>query len=143
LLARPPLDDWFRHAELVEPMLSWSLPLAGEREPLHGDGVVLVGDAAGLVDPFWGHGIDSAMLSGRYAATAIAEALSHGDFDGDALGRYSDCVHDYFEATWQSRRGLRSQIRVLNNLLGITPLEHFQRWLGESGEVHDGRRRAV
>jgi menaquinone-9 beta-reductase len=141
-LGRPPLDEWFRYAELVEPMLSWSLPLAGEPEPLHGDGFVLVGDAAGLVDPFWGHGIDSAMVSGRFAAMAVAEALSRGDSDGDALARYSKSVHDYYDSTWQGRRGLRSQIRVLNSLLGITPLEHFQRWLGESGEVHDGKLRA-
>jgi flavin-dependent dehydrogenase len=101
-------------------MLSWSLPLAGEPEPLHGDGFVLVGDAAGLVDPFWGHGIDSAMVSGRFAAMAVAEALSRGDSDGDALARYSKSVHDYYDSTWQGRRGLRSQIRVLNSLLGIT-----------------------
>lgn len=131
-LHEQPLSDWFRGAELVEPLLSWSLPLAGEGDPLHGDGVVLVGDAAGLVDPFWGHGIDSAMVSGRLAAETIARALAQGDSSADALGGYSDAVHAHFAATWRARRGLGAQIRALNALLGATPLDHFRRWLGES-----------
>lgn len=131
IFARPPLDEWFRRAELVEPLLSWSLPLAGDAEPLHGDGFVLVGDAAGLVDPFWGHGIDSAMVSARLAMETIADALRHGHATSDVLAGYSAAVYERFDAAWQARRGLRSQIRVLTDLLGITPLEHFQKWLGE------------
>jgi len=100
LLQRHPLAESFQHAELLEPLLSWSLPLANEREPLHGEGFVLVGDAAGLVDPFWGHGIDSAMVSGRLSARAIADAVVLGASGGDALGAYSDSVHERFESSW-------------------------------------------
>jgi hypothetical protein len=81
-------------------------------------------------------------VSGRFAANAIAHALSRGDAEGDALARYSESVYDYFEAAWQSRRRLRSQLRVLTSLLGVTPLEHFQKWLGVSGTGNDEERRA-
>ncbi len=43
--------------------------------------VVLVGDAAGLVDPITGEGIAYAMLSGHYAALAAQRAIETGDFD--------------------------------------------------------------
>ena len=40
------------------------------------DGVLLAGDAAGLVDPITGEGIVYAMQSGFYAAQSILDALS-------------------------------------------------------------------
>ena len=39
---------------------------------------MLVGDAAGLVDPFTGGGIDLAVRSGRIAGEACAEAFRSG-----------------------------------------------------------------
>jgi flavin-dependent dehydrogenase len=130
LLGRSPLRERLQGAEPVGRSVSWSLPLAMDLEPLHGDGFVLVGDAAGLVDPFWGHGIDSAMVSGKLAATAIAEALSGGNREERALQGYTDAVRNEFDAMWQSSQALQSQIATLNRLLGATPLEHIQRSLG-------------
>jgi menaquinone-9 beta-reductase len=39
------------------------------------NGAIVVGDAAGLVDPFTGEGIDTALVSGQYAAEALDSAL--------------------------------------------------------------------
>ena len=41
--------------------------------------MVLVGDAAGVVDPFTGEGIYFALRTGRMAAEAIKRALKRGD----------------------------------------------------------------
>ncbi len=46
--------------------------------------VLLVGDAAGLVDPLTGEGIHSAVVSGQAAAAAILSVM-HAGADGDAL----------------------------------------------------------
>jgi flavin-dependent dehydrogenase len=46
------------------------------RRPLYADGLLLIGDAAGLVSPFNGEGIAQAMASGRLAADAIVCALA-------------------------------------------------------------------
>jgi flavin-dependent dehydrogenase len=43
------------------------------------DRILMVVDAAGLIDPVRGVGMDSAALSGRLAAQAILRAMSHGD----------------------------------------------------------------
>ncbi len=52
----------------------------------HGEGVVLVGDAAGLVDPFTGEGIHPALRSGTLAAEVLDGALRSGGADLGAYG---------------------------------------------------------
>lgn len=56
----------------------WALPSPSLRRPTIGDGVMLVGDAAGFVDPFTGHGIHNAVASGVLAAGAASRALDTG-----------------------------------------------------------------
>jgi flavin-dependent dehydrogenase len=51
---------------------------ASRHPPLH-RGVLFVGDAAGLVNPFNGEGIDYAMESGQLAAEAGLAVLESGD----------------------------------------------------------------
>jgi hypothetical protein len=53
-----------------------------------GDGLVLVGDAAGLINSLNGEGIQYALLSARWAAETIGEALAAGDASREALAPY-------------------------------------------------------
>jgi geranylgeranyl reductase family protein len=55
--------------------------------PLHGEGVVVAGDAASLCDPFLAEGLRPALLSGCRAASAIDHWLAG---DAGALAGYSD-----------------------------------------------------
>jgi flavin-dependent dehydrogenase len=48
------------------------------RQPHYGSGLLLVGDAGGMVNPFNGEGIAYAMESGALAAEVIAQALARG-----------------------------------------------------------------
>src|SRR5207248_3243800 len=50
------------------------IPLWDSHDVAHGP-VALLGDAAGLADPFFGEGIASALASGRLAADASIRAL--------------------------------------------------------------------
>ena len=50
-------------------------PMAFNRAPQYADGLLLVGDAAGMVNPFNGEGIAYALESGGYAAEAVIQAL--------------------------------------------------------------------
>jgi geranylgeranyl reductase family protein len=52
------------------------------------DGLLLVGEAAGLVNPINGEGVDYALESGLLAARAISEALAAGDLSGRRLAAY-------------------------------------------------------
>ncbi len=83
---------------LTKPNFSGSLLLNGgawfdpTRRPIDkmvGNGVVLVGDAACLVNPIHGGGIGPSMLSGFLAGQTIAEALEKGAADEKALWLYN------------------------------------------------------
>jgi len=75
LAEHPSLKDRFKHAVMEGPVQGMGLPLAIKRHPLSGEGYLLIGDAAHLIDPFTGEGISHAMISGTYAADVAAEAL--------------------------------------------------------------------
>ncbi len=75
----PAFRDRFADAKEVEGSFrGWLLPLGSKHRRIHGDGWLLVGDAAALIDPFSGEGIGNAMVSGRLAALTIHEALAAG-----------------------------------------------------------------
>ncbi|PHX75182.1 MAG: FAD-dependent oxidoreductase [Actinobacteria bacterium] len=64
--------------EMVGPIRGAALPMGFNRTPHFHQGMLLVGDAGGMVNPFNGEGIAYAMESGRIAAETIAEALASG-----------------------------------------------------------------
>jgi flavin-dependent dehydrogenase len=70
----------------------WQLPCGSERRPLAGPGWMLVGDAAGLVDPFSGEGISNAMHSAQLAADVAAQALGAGTAGNGGLRGYEERV---------------------------------------------------
>ncbi|MDQ3695794.1 MAG: FAD-dependent oxidoreductase [Chloroflexota bacterium] len=59
---------------------------------LYGDGVVVVGDAAGFVNPLNREGVNLAMLSGKLAACAIAEAIGRDNLSAASLSRYRELL---------------------------------------------------
>jgi electron transfer flavoprotein-quinone oxidoreductase len=61
---------------------------------IYGDGVLVVGDAAGFVNPLNREGANLAMLSGKLAAQAIAEATERDDFSAAGLSRYRELLDD-------------------------------------------------
>ena len=48
------------------------------RQPLYADGLLLVGDSGGMVNPFNGEGIDYALEAARVGAELVAQALARG-----------------------------------------------------------------
>ncbi|MFV0458090.1 MAG: geranylgeranyl reductase family protein [Actinomycetales bacterium] len=78
-----------------------ALPMAFNRTPAYTRGLLLLGDAGGMVNPFNGEGIAYAMESARLAAEVVVQALARPDEAGreralqnypavlaDALGSY-------------------------------------------------------
>ena len=61
----------------------------------HCDGFMLLGDAAGLVDPFTGEGIGNAMESGKIAAETIIEAKKVNDYSKGCLSTYDEKLWNY------------------------------------------------
>jgi geranylgeranyl reductase family protein len=83
--ALPGLGDRLRRARRVGPVRVLG-PLAYRVTPPRDDGVVLVGDAAGFLDPFTGEGIYAALRSAEVAAEVGGRAIRAGDLSARALG---------------------------------------------------------
>jgi geranylgeranyl reductase family protein len=78
MAATPP--DWQMSEETADgPILGAALPMGFNRVPHYTQGVMLVGDSGGMVNPFNGEGIAYAMESGALAAEVAVQALAEPD----------------------------------------------------------------
>jgi geranylgeranyl reductase family protein len=71
-----PAEWQFDEAHAKGPVRGAALPMGFNRQPHYQDGLILIGDAAGAVNPFNGEGIAYAMESGRIAAEVAVQALA-------------------------------------------------------------------
>ena len=77
-LDNTPAEWGFRPENMTAPVRGAALPMGFNRQPHYVRGLLLVGDAGGMVNPFNGEGIAYALESGEIAANAMAEAHYRG-----------------------------------------------------------------
>ncbi|HEU5144132.1 MAG TPA: geranylgeranyl reductase family protein [Dermatophilaceae bacterium] len=76
-------EEWTYNDEtMTQPIRGAALPMGFNRQPHYADGLMLVGDSGGMVNPFNGEGIAYAMESGRVAAEVVAHAFARADDAG-------------------------------------------------------------
>ena len=75
-LDNTPAEWGLREHNALGPTQGAALPMGFNRTPHYRDGVLLVGDSGGSVNPFNGEGIPYAMESGKFAAEATIQALA-------------------------------------------------------------------
>jgi len=72
-------EEWgFREANRTAPIRGAALPMGFNRKPHYADGLLLVGDSGGMVNPFNGEGIAYALEAAEMAADAIIQAVGRG-----------------------------------------------------------------
>ncbi len=70
-------DAWgLREENAAGPIGGAALPMGLSRTPIYRDGLVLVGDAGGMVNPFSGEGIAYALQSAALAAECVVQAMA-------------------------------------------------------------------
>jgi geranylgeranyl reductase family protein len=70
-------EEWgYVEENRTEPVRGAALPMGFNRTPHYFRGLLLAGDAAGMVNPFNGEGIPYAMESGEILARVVAQALA-------------------------------------------------------------------
>jgi len=84
----PVFKDRFANSKRISDLKSWLLPVNTKKPKAAGNGYVLVGDTASLIDPFMGEGIGNALTSGKLAAKTILAAFKENDFSEKSLSRY-------------------------------------------------------
>ena len=88
----PLFKERFAHATALEDVKGWNLPLASHHRKCYGNGFLLLGDAASLIDPLSGEGVGTAMISGKHAARVAMEAIAADDFSEKFLKRYDETL---------------------------------------------------
>ena len=75
-LAGMPAEWGFTEENRTQPIRGAALPMGFNRTPHYYNGLLLVGDAGGMVNPFNGEGIAYAMESGEILARTVTQALA-------------------------------------------------------------------
>jgi len=92
-------EEWgYTPDNMTGPIRGAALPMAFNRQPHYTRGLLLVGDAGGLVNPFNGEGIAYAMESGAIAAETIVQAHARATPSQRelALRRYPKVLKDTY-----------------------------------------------
>jgi geranylgeranyl reductase family protein len=93
----PSIQAMLSYARQVGPVKGYPLRVDFATSPTFADRVVLVGEAAGLVNPLSGEGIDYALESGKVAAEHIVSMFATGDFSPSNLELYDQALRQRFQ----------------------------------------------
>lgn len=105
----PVISKRFKNATIVNDAKLHGLPLGGH-EQISSDNVILLGDAAALIDPFTGEGIGNAMISGMLAADIINDNFEKKNYSATALKAYDEILY----------KRLKSELNLSQSMQDLT-----------------------
>jgi menaquinone-9 beta-reductase len=88
----PGVEEPWRDGEVTD-LIAGAMPLGTRASRRSGPGWLLIGDAAGFLDPFTGEGLHRALVSARLAAEVVEARLAGRSRD---LGAYDRAMRDRF-----------------------------------------------
>ncbi|MDX3188386.1 geranylgeranyl reductase family protein [Streptomyces sp. MN03-5084-2B] len=97
-------EEWgYREENAIGKVGGAGLPMGFNRTPHYRDGLLLLGDAGGMVSPFNGEGISAAMESAQIAAEVVVQALARreGPSRERALEAYPRAVGELMGGYYQ------------------------------------------
>jgi len=104
------LQQRLSHAERLGEFKGYPIRTDFPSHRVHGPGYLIVGEAAGLVNPITGEGIDLAMESGILAADVADVALRQGNVSAAMLRRYERTLRRRFGRMFRGLRFLRGRV---------------------------------
>lgn len=93
----PPLQQLLAGARQSGPIKGYPVRVDFARSPTFGERTMLVGEAAGLVNPVTGEGIDYALESGKTAAEHLSHMFALGDFSVKELTSYDKMLRQHYQ----------------------------------------------
>jgi geranylgeranyl reductase family protein len=88
-LDKPAIRERLKHGGVIRDVAIWQLNFGSQNKLQHAfDGALLIGDAAGFINPLTGGGIHNALISAELAAQTIDEAFQKGDVSRNGLINY-------------------------------------------------------
>lgn len=88
--------EWLNKGQVVD-MVSGGVSVSAPPEKVIKDGMMLVGDAARVVDPITGGGIANGMKQAKIAGEVAAKAVKEGDTSEEYLTEYEEKWRDRLE----------------------------------------------
>jgi geranylgeranyl reductase family protein len=127
------LKKRFKNATLMSKVNGFGLPIWTKKEPISGDGFVLCGDAASLIDPLQGHGIDKAIWSGILASKQIIKCFEKNNFSNDFLKEYDKMFYHQFGRvllrSYLLMKFILSFPRLFSLIFNLIPNQKVVNWL--------------
>lgn len=128
----PGVAPRFKHATPLEKTKGFALPVWVGKSAISGDRFMLCGDAASLIDPLQGHGIDKAMWSGLLAAKQAIRCFESNDFTARQMAQYDQWVYRKMGAELsRSSRMMRVFLKfpwMINVVVWIGQNRKFMQW---------------
>ena len=115
-----PAEWGFTEENRTEPIRGAALPMGFNRTPHYHEGMMLAGDAGGMVNPFNGEGIAYALESGEILARTIVQALAR-----DRAAETERVLAGYPAALSQAYGGYYTLGRQFVKLIGKPGLMRF------------------
>ena len=101
-LAMPAIKKRLLRGGQLRDVATWQLNFGSQKNLHHVfDGAILVGDAAGFINPLTGGGIHNALVSAELAAQVADDALQANDISRSKMQIYEQLCHDRM---WKSMR---------------------------------------
>ncbi len=119
----PEVAARFKNATALDEVKGFGLPLGSKKHNISGHRFMLCGDAASLIDPFSGEGIETAMESGKFAAEQIIKCNQVNNYSAAFLKAYDERVYKKmwgnFKNHYYLQRLLGNRIGLINTLVKI------------------------
>jgi geranylgeranyl reductase family protein len=117
---------YLRSAQQTSPIKGFPIRMDFHRSPIVGRRILLVGETAGLVNPFTGEGIDYALETAHIAVEQIHAAFQDGIDPHKAIQNYERAMRARFQHNFKATHLLRT---IYLNPLLLDPLVlACQRW---------------
>ena len=119
----PEIAERFKHATPLEDTKGFGLPLGSKKYNISGNRFMLCGDAASLIDPFSGEGIETAMESGKFAAEQAIQCFESNIFSSHIMKKYDERVYkkmgENFRNHYYLQRILGDRVWLINLLISF------------------------
>jgi geranylgeranyl reductase family protein len=93
----PPLQKLLAGARQAGPIKGFPIRVDFARSPTFGERTMIVGEAAGLVNPVTGEGIDYGMESGKMAAEHLSHMFAADDFSVKQLAAFDKILRQRYQ----------------------------------------------
>ncbi|MDX1402200.1 MAG: NAD(P)/FAD-dependent oxidoreductase, partial [Kiloniellales bacterium] len=110
-LGMPEIRQRLKNGGSLKDIAVWQLNFGSQDMRRAYDGALLIGDAAGLINPLTGGGISNGLISARIAAEVVSQAVREGDTSLGGLQTFDALCDDAM------RHGMRRSYTIQRTLL--------------------------